>query len=146
MLDTNVVLDAFVFLNPAVQPVVSALGHRQLHWLGTPQTLAELDHVLRHARLGARLVDAEQVLTLVLGLIQLIEVPDTLAPCRWRCTDTSDQKFIDLALSSGARWLLTRDRAVLKLARKVAPAGLLIQVPERWAPPELPNAGSLPQQ
>jgi hypothetical protein len=42
--------------------------------------------------------------------------------------------FIDLALSQGARWLLSRDRALLKLARKAAVSGLLIQTPEAWRP------------
>ena len=139
VLDTNVVLDIFVFFNPALQAVASALEQRQLQWIGTSHTMAELGHVLHHARLGGRQIDAEHVLTLAFALIRLIDVPEPLALNRWRCTDASDQKFIDLALSTGARWLLTRDRAVLKLARKVAPSGLVIQVPERWAPAALPR-------
>jgi predicted nucleic acid-binding protein len=49
-----------------------------------------------------------------------------------RCTDTDDQKFIDLALAHGARWLLSRDRAVLKLGRRTRVLGLEVLTPEIW--------------
>ena len=51
---------------------------------------------------------------------------------RFRCTDADDQKFIDLAIEHRARWLVSRDRAVLKLARRAAPLGLGIVTPARW--------------
>ena len=52
------------------------------------------------------------------------------AATRMRCTDPDDQKFIDLALGHRARWLVTRDRAVLKLARRARTLGLNIVTPE----------------
>jgi predicted nucleic acid-binding protein len=46
-----------------------------------------------------------------------------------------DQKFIDLALLGGATWLVSRDKAVLKLARRCrAQAGLVVTPPHLWAP------------
>jgi predicted nucleic acid-binding protein len=51
---------------------------------------------------------------------------------RLRCTDPDDQMFVDLALEAGARWLVSRDRAVLRLARPALPLGLAIVAPERW--------------
>ena len=62
------------------------------------------------------------------------------AATRLRCTDADDQKFIDLALGYGARWLLSRDRAVLKLARRAQPLGLAVMTPDAW-PAALINAG-----
>jgi len=50
-----------------------------------------------------------------------------------RCSDGDDQKFIDLAVASGAIWLISRDRAVLRLARRASAFGLAIVTPERWA-------------
>ncbi|MBX3622048.1 MAG: PIN domain-containing protein [Rhizobacter sp.] len=50
---------------------------------------------------------------------------------RLRCTDPDDQKFIDLAVAN-ARWLVSRDRAVLKLARRAALFGLQVVSPDRW--------------
>ncbi len=40
--------------------------------------------------------------------------------------------FLDLAHAAGARWLLSRDRAVLRLARRAAALGLVIAKPEDW--------------
>jgi hypothetical protein len=43
--------------------------------------------------------------------------------------------FIDLALGVGARWLLSRDKAVLKLNRKAfALRGCSIIRPQDWGP------------
>jgi len=49
-----------------------------------------------------------------------------------RCNDPDDQKFVDLALAYGARWLLSRDRAVLKLAKRCRTLGLQVLTPEQW--------------
>ncbi len=49
------------------------------------------------------------------------------------CRDTDDQKFIELAYHSGATMLITKDKALLKLARKTQRAGLFqIVTPEAW--------------
>jgi len=37
-----------------------------------------------------------------------------------KCRDRDDQKFLELAHASGAEWLVSKDRAVLKLARRIA--------------------------
>ena len=50
------------------------------------------------------------------------------------CRDPDDQKFIDLALARNARWLISRDKALLALAKRAKPRGLLIQKPEFWTP------------
>ena len=51
-----------------------------------------------------------------------------------RCTDPEDQMFIDLAVQLGGATLLSRDRAVLKLARRAQAYGVSILTPERWTP------------
>jgi predicted nucleic acid-binding protein len=50
-----------------------------------------------------------------------------------RCTDPDDQKFISLGLYTGARALLSRDRAVLRCARGARALGLEILTPSAWA-------------
>ena len=49
-----------------------------------------------------------------------------------RCADPDDQPFIDLALAAGANWLLTRDKALLALARPSLARGLVVTTPRRW--------------
>jgi len=41
------------------------------------------------------------------------------SPVLPRCEDPDDQKFLELAWHAGARWLVTRDKALLKLASKM---------------------------
>ena len=132
VLDTNVVLDWLVFRNPGVLPVVQAIEQGAMRWLGCPGIRAELAHVLLHAPLGGRRTDPEQVLTSVDRLMVMASTPSAMPLIRPRCSDPQDQIFIDLALAEGAQWLLSRDRAVLKLARKTRSQGLLIQRPEEW--------------
>jgi predicted nucleic acid-binding protein len=60
------------------------------------------------------------------------QVPPGLA---LHCTDPDDQVFIDLALVAGARWLVTQDRALLRLARRAALRGVVIVPPARWPGP-----------
>lgn len=61
------------------------------------------------------------------------------APLNLRCSDADDQIFVDLALAQGARWLITHDRALLKLARRAGGRGLAIVTPTCW---EVAAAGS----
>jgi hypothetical protein len=65
----------------------------------------------------------EQWATLCLPPVLALSVP--------QCSDPDDQKFIDLAVAYRVRWLLTRDRAVLKLARRLAAFGVDVVTPER---------------
>lgn len=134
VLDTNVVLDWFVFGNPGMQAPADAIGKGQLHWLACAEMRAELAHVLVHGHLGGRSALVEHVLTSYDSLSTSRMLPTLLSLQRPRCSDGSDQMFVDLALGHGARWLLTRDRALLKLARKTGPLGLRIVPPEAWAP------------
>jgi predicted nucleic acid-binding protein len=55
---------------------------------------------------------------------QMFEVPETaLAQDLPLCEDPDDQKFLQLAWQARASHLLTRDKALLKLARRVAELG-----------------------
>lgn len=132
VLDTNVVLDWLVFDNPGVAALVTAISAGSITWVGCQAMRDELAHVLTHANLKNYAFDKEQVLTSVDRWSQLRQLPQGLPVTRHRCRDPSDQMYVDLALAHGARWLLTRDRALLELARKLVPHGLLVQTPEAW--------------
>lgn len=134
VLDTNVVLDWLVFRDPSCLALGAAIESGQVRWFAAEALRRECDNVLargvgadRAPDLGA-LADTWQRL----AVIHPAAPPaGGHPPCR--CTDPDDQKFIDLALRTGARWLLSRDRAVLKLAGRARRAGLLILPPARWA-------------
>ena len=49
------------------------------------------------------------------------------------CTDRDDQKFLEIARDAEAQVLITKDKALLKLARRTAREGLFkIMLPEAW--------------
>jgi predicted nucleic acid-binding protein len=140
VLDTHVVLDWLVFRNPESAQLVRALEAGHVQWIATAAMRNELAHVLERGDFSRWKPDPAFIWRAWDDWA--ISKPDPSPPAahrRLRCTDPDDQKFIDLALDSAA-WLLSRDRAVLKLARRAAPHGLRIATPERWAseyrPPE----------
>ncbi|OXH83132.1 nucleotide-binding protein, partial [Burkholderia multivorans] len=45
---------------------------------------------------------------------------DTDAPPLPKCKDRDDQKFLELARAAQAEWLVSKDRALLKLAKRTA--------------------------
>ena len=62
-----------------------------------------------------------------------------LGPLLPICTDADDQKFLELARDAEAEVLITKDKALLKLAKRTARAGLFrIMTPQEWRPDALP--------
>ena len=113
VLDTNVVLDWFVFRDTACDMLREALASGALRWCASAAMRCELADVL-----GRRVAQAWQPDLVALWsqwerrCVELVPIRPSGAASRLRCTDTDDQMFIDFALVHGARWLLSRDRAV----------------------------------
>jgi uncharacterized protein len=131
VLDTNVVLDWLVFGEPSVAALADAVTCGRVRWLATAAMRDEMAHVLSRGLAAARGAD----LALVAAAWDrhcTQHPPAPPAAAHLRCTDTDDQQFIDLALASGARWLISRDRAVLKLRRRAATHGVVIIPPDQW--------------
>jgi putative PIN family toxin of toxin-antitoxin system len=132
VLDTNVALDWLVFRDAGAQPLGLALDRGELCWLATRAMRTELAHMLAHASLARWAPDSERALASFDALTVLTVAPERPGPLR--CRDPDDQMFIDLALAASARWLLTRDKALLRLARRAAAFGLVVAPPLHWTP------------
>jgi len=119
VLDTNIVLDAFVFDDPAARPLKSALAARQLEWIATKAMRDELARVLCYPKIVPRMayyqVTSNHVLAQFDGQATLV---DTVPKASVTCRDPDDQKFIDLAVSHQAL-LLSKDRAVLCMKKRL---------------------------
>lgn len=119
ILDTNIVLDAFVFNDPATQQLKAALAAKQYQWIATPAMRDELARVLAYPKILARLafyqVSALEVLAQFDGQTRLHEAAPK-APVT--CTDPDDQKFIDLAVTHKAI-LLSKDNAVICMSKRL---------------------------
>lgn len=130
VLDTNILLALWLFRDPAVGPLRAAMTAGLLKSVRCAATDAEFAEVLGRPALFS--VEAERQ-TRLLDEWQAVAAPvEEMQTAPWVCRDPLDQKFLDLAVSVQAGWLITRDRDLLKLARKTRRAGLLIVTPEGW--------------
>lgn len=131
VLDTNALLDWLVFAHPACADWQPRLAGDGLAWSATAAMRDEWQHVLGRG-VGAAWQPAPQRLQAAwdtLARLHPAAAPPLTVP---RCSDPDDQKFIDLAVTAGARWLVTRDRALLKLRRRLARHGVEVATPEGW--------------
>ena len=135
VLDTSTVLDWLVFKDAGVAPVVAALQEGSVQWLACRTMRDELARALTYRTLAKWLPDSEHVLATFDHHATLLPEPPA-APHHLRCSDPDDQVFLELALAQRARWLLTHDRALLRLARRAQPLGLLILAPKYWSAPD----------
>jgi predicted nucleic acid-binding protein len=135
VLDTNVVLDWLVFRNAAVVASIgAALASGRWRWHATEAALAELEHVLTYPDVSRWLPDRNEISAACERWATVTPATSPPLSIALRCTDPDDQMFIDLALQLGGATLLSRDRAVLRLARRARPHGISILTPERWSP------------
>ncbi|MGM9491972.1 PIN domain-containing protein [Ideonella sp. YS5] len=112
-------------------------GEGSWRWLATAAMRDELSHVLARGFGERWQTPARQVLDFFDRHATVVAdkaLPAGLARAL-RCTDPDDQKFVDLAISARAQWLVSRDRAVLKLRRRAwTLSGVKIVAPADWRP------------
>ncbi len=139
VLDTNVCLDLFVFRDPRWDALLSALRQAQVRAWTRADCRMEWMLVLAYTKLG---LDADQQGAALSEFDQLITLfptdpmrdgMDSDTASLPLCRDPDDQKFIALAAQCGADALVTKDKLVLKLARKMKKRALFrILSPEQW--------------
>lgn len=134
IMDTQVVMDWLVFNEPSLLPLIASVESRHLHWVATEAMRAELLHVIGRGVAARYAPDVSRIHSAFEAHCRLLPEP-SLGIARPRCSDTDDQKFIDLGLSLAATqptWLISRDRAVLKVAKRAGRLGLSILSPAAW--------------
>lgn len=122
VLDSNVWIDILVFDDPITRPIRAALEAGTLEALIDSRCLKELTYVLDYPQFVRLAVNKAEALETVGRLSQLVE-PEALpedAPLLPKCRDRDDQKFLELAHAVKADWLVSKDRALLKLAKRTA--------------------------
>ncbi|MCW5609119.1 MAG: PIN domain-containing protein [Rubrivivax sp.] len=132
VLDTNTVLDWLLFRDPGAQALAEALASGALDWVACPAMRTELAQVLSRPALARWRPDAGQLLAAFDRHALLHADPPRLPAPALQPSDPDDQVFVDLALACGARWLLSKDRALLKLAGRARLRGLAILRPADW--------------
>ena len=135
VLDSNVCLDLFVFADPRCAPLLRALQGGDIEAVTVAECRDEWVRVLGYPRLALPPAARAAALADFDALVRLLpeSAPVADAPKLPRCKDQEDQKFLQLALDSGARWLLSRDAELLTLAGRTRRAGLFeILSPDHW--------------
>ena len=129
VLDTHVWLDWLVFDGPQHAPLRAWLTDTPTV-LATERMLEEFARVVRrpHFRLSE-----EQALAHIQTQRGRVSLVAAAPDCRLPCSDPDDQCFIDLAVAHAVDALLSRDKALLRLARHARRRfGLSVLSPEAF--------------
>jgi putative PIN family toxin of toxin-antitoxin system len=127
VIDTNIVLDVFIFDDKVSKPLQPALASGQLRWLATPHMRNELERVLDYAHLVPKLTfyntSKADVLAQFDRYATLVEVAPRITAI---CKDPDDQCFLDLAVAHQAL-LLSKDKAVISMKKRLLALGVSAQ-------------------
>jgi putative PIN family toxin of toxin-antitoxin system len=132
VIDTNVCLDLFVFNDPRWAKLVAAIESGEVQAVTRSDCRDEYNIVLHYKHLplddDSRPLAAarfDQMITVVAPPVSSIVLPV--------CSDRADQKFLEIARDAQAEVLITKDKALLKLARRLAREGMFkVMLPEKW--------------
>jgi putative PIN family toxin of toxin-antitoxin system len=143
VLDTNVCLDLFVFHDPRWAPLLAALESGAIQAVTRADCRDEYRLVLHYPHLPLDETTRSQAAERFDALIRVVE-PTSRAIRLPVCTDRDDQKFLEIARDAGAAVLVTKDKALLKLARRAARDNLFrIMPPEAWVKAQAAAAAAL---
>ena len=130
VLDTNVWLDLLVFNEASAAPIRAAMQTGRAKVFVCQRAYAELERVLAYPLTKDRRLDVHEQVDCLRSVLEMAEpvverpLPATLASLP-RCADPDDQKFLELALAAPADCLITKDQALLDLAKRKLPFQIL---------------------
>ena len=126
VLDTNIVLDLWLYNDPATPALLEALENKTVQWLATQVMRDELERVLAYAHIAQRLALAQRGAQAILAQFDAHAQLMPIAPkAMFVCKDTDDQKFIDLAAQRQTQ-LISKDKAVLTMRNRMARLGVAV--------------------
>ncbi len=135
VLDTNVCLDLFLFHDPRCASLMSALLSKEIEAVTRLDCRMEWQIVLGYPHLQLNLERQKEIAANFDRLIDCMpaEHLSTLNTPLPICTDRDDQKFLELTRDAQAAVLITKDKALLKLAKRTRRVGLFqIMTPVAW--------------
>ena len=142
VLDTNVVIDWLVFDDEYLASFRELVRARNVQVIAHAPALEELRRVLGYPELKLSAERQSAVLEQYGALVSFFESGAALPQGFPKCRDPDDDPFIELAWQAGADALVSRDKKVLKLAKRARKFGFQIyDVPKMVAAlsPSLPN-------
>jgi putative PIN family toxin of toxin-antitoxin system len=125
VLDTNILLDIFVFNDERAIHLKQAMMNRSIQLISSQTTLLELADVISRPLFNLDEVAQASILAQWQSFAQMHD-DSNLAPAPWKCQDTDDQIFLDLAYQLRPTVLISKDNAVLQIASRAASEDILI--------------------
>jgi putative PIN family toxin of toxin-antitoxin system len=125
ILDTNILLDIFVFDDQRAHPLRAALSNQEIDALVTEDTLDEFIDVISRSQFGLDKQKQAEILLQWQSWSRLVKQSD-LQVAPWKCKDRDDQVFINLAFSFKPSTLISKDKLVLKLAKRAIKEEVII--------------------
>jgi putative PIN family toxin of toxin-antitoxin system len=125
VLDTNIWLDWLVFRDPGLAPLRAAFEAGRIEIFIDEACEAELSRVLGYS-LQKKILDAGEQSAC---MAECRRIAQRIVPAAGqkaqaalaalpKCRDAADQKFLEAAAAAGADLLVTKDTALLELARR----------------------------
>ena len=130
VIDTNIVLDLWLFEDPATVPLRAALQSGLISHLATSSMREELARVLTYPHIVKRMAKSNVQAQDILNRFDehhVVAEPAAKAPCT--CKDPDDQKFIDLAVAHAVP-LLSKDAAILCMKKRLLQSGVMLNPTE----------------
>lgn len=126
VLDTNIVLDLWVFDEPKTADLRSSVETGTTTWIATTAMREELARVLTYPQIAKRLMHRALPANAVLGHFDRWAQLQPDAPkAPYACKDADDQKFIDLAVQHTAI-LHSKDAQVLCMKKRLERCGVAL--------------------
>jgi putative PIN family toxin of toxin-antitoxin system len=125
VLDTNILLDIFVFNDERALHLKKALFDKTTRYVASQKTIEEFADVISRPIFKLD----EQTQAAILAQWQSIaeqQDDSDLAPAPWICQDPDDQIFLDLAYQLRPSILISKDNVVLQTASRAASESILI--------------------
>jgi putative PIN family toxin of toxin-antitoxin system len=118
VLDTNVLLSLHVFADSRLAAMSTALASGRWAALTSADCLAEFQRVLGYPQFTLSDAAQQQILDAYAGMATCVKAASGIGVPLPLCSDRDDQKFLELARDGKADYLISADRALLKLARR----------------------------
>ena len=122
--DTNVLLSLWVFADSRFTPLRALVDRGEWMALTDEHCLAEFKRVLGYEQFKLSAERQAQIFADYSAIANAGHERKTFPKPLPRCSDHDDQKFLELARNADAEWLVTGDKALLKMARRDKLLGL----------------------
>lgn len=129
VIDTNVLLDFWVWDDADARPLKDDLTAGRIVALRSIDTVLEFADVISRPQFKLSLEAQCDILRAWHDLAYDIPITET---AQARCKDRDDQKFLNLARTARADYLVSKDKLVLKTAKRSLKDGFSVIKPTQW--------------